>query len=82
MEVMNVYGSSASTAPGIPVPCELYENYICEPLAEIARQSGASVSRVRDLVREMNVDGRGYLTLFQRFNDGVEMVCGYIFEDI
>ena len=77
---MNISESSTATVSGIPVPCEVYENHVCEPLAEVARRSGASVSAVRALISEMNEDGRGYLTIFHRLNDGVEMVSGYIFD--
>lgn len=65
---------------GIPVPCELYENYISVSLAALAMQSGLSVEAMRSKFQEMNSNGSGYLSIFNRLNDGVEWGSGYIFQ--
>lgn len=75
---MNLYDSCVTT--GIPVPCELYDNYVSQPIAEVARKSRASVAHVRRLTAEMNADGRAMLAIYHRLSDGEEMVSGYIFD--
>ena len=65
--------------PGIPVPCDLYENYVCVALSELAETSGMSISEVRAHILRDNASGAAYLSIFRRFSDGVEMVAGYIF---
>ena len=67
------------SVPGIPVPCELYENYVCVALSELAETSRMSISEVRAHILRDTASGVAYLSLFHRISDGVEMVAGYIF---
>lgn len=75
---MNLY--NRPIVAGIPVPCELYDNYVSQPVTKVAKDSNASVAQVRRLTAEMNADGRAVLAIYKGV-DGEERVSGYIFED-
>ena len=74
---MNVFDKRVST--GIPVPCELDENYVSILLSELAETSQMSVSEARSEIDRLNLSDFAYLTIFNRISDGLEMVTGYIF---